>query len=57
MTNDYLLLHSEMPGEKQNQQWQEVLHGKDANGININPATERVKDKQFGGQTGRYYNN
>jgi GWxTD domain-containing protein len=57
VTNDYLLLHSEMPGEKQNQQWQEVLHGKDANGININPATEREKDKQFGGQTGRYYNN
>jgi GWxTD domain-containing protein len=57
VTNDYPLLHSELPGEKQNLQWQEVLHKRTANGINVNSATESEKDYQYGGQSGRNFNN
>jgi len=57
VSNDYILLHSEMPGEKQNFQWQEVLHSRVTNGINTNPANETEKDQQYGGKSGRYYNN
>jgi len=56
-TNDFTLLHSDMLGELQNNNWQEVIHtirGSKPPNQNVNPED---KDKQYGGQSGRYYNN
>jgi GWxTD domain-containing protein len=59
-TNDFTLLHSNMLGELQNENWQEILHNR--RGYNENNPSSTIedrdnKDKQYGGQSGRYFNN
>ena len=59
-SNDFTLLHSDMLGELQNENWQEILH--DRRGYNENNPSSTIedrrnKDAQYGGQSGRNYNN
>ena len=57
VTNDYPLLHSDMQGELQNERWQEELHRIGGNRSQNSNSTGTDKDGQFGGQSGRYFNN
>jgi len=59
-SNDFILIHSEMLGELQNPNWQEVIHdrrGYNKKNPNSNKNQRDNKDIQYGGQSGRYYNN
>lgn len=57
VTNDFPLLHSDMVGELQNSRWQEVLHGQRGWNQGTPNASGIEKDQQYGGQSGRNYNN
>jgi len=59
-SNDFTLIHSDMLGELQNENWQEVIHnrrGYNENNPSSNKEDRDRKDIQYGGQSGRYYNN
>jgi len=57
VTNDFPLLHSDMQGELQNSRWQEIIHGQRGWDQGTPNATGLEKDQQYGGQSGRNYNN
>ena len=57
-TNDFSLLHSDMQGELQNSNWQDIIYNFNGSGTDINPAT-RIEDKDnaYGGNAGVLFKN
>ena len=53
VTNDYPLLHSDMQGEIQNYRWQNDLHKRDANSLNVDDPGGSV---HYGGNANVYFN-
>ncbi len=56
ITNDYPMLHSELPGEIQNYRWETVLHQRDTPNTNLdNPGESGTI--HYGGNSGLYFRN
>jgi len=54
ITNDYPLLHSNLPGELKNPQWKVQLHKRTNSPIDMN---EKNNSEHWGDRAGDYYNN
>lgn len=58
VTNDYPLLHSDMQGELQNANWQDIIYNYNGSGTDINPSTRiEDKDKAYDGNAGVLFKN
>jgi len=56
VTNDYPMLHSELPGEIQNYRWQHDLHKRNSPNINIDDPNDG-NIQHYGGNSSIYFNN
>lgn len=58
VTNDYMLLHSEVPGEVKNTRWQYMLNSRNSTNTDLNsPTGSGNTQPQWGNNANEYYNN
>jgi hypothetical protein len=58
VTNDYVLLHSDVPGEVKNARWQYMLNSRNSTNTDLNsPTGSGNTQPQWGNNASEYYKN
>lgn len=56
VTNDYVMLHSDVPGEVRNYRWEQMLNNRNSPNINIDEGNGG-NNQHWGGNSGEFYKN
>jgi GWxTD domain-containing protein len=56
VTNEYVMLHSDVPGEVKNYRWEQILHSRDSPNIEIDNGSGGNRN-HWGGNSGEFFKN